>query len=403
MENEHFVAKRHRNIVYMLLGTFAGTIVMYLLHGRAVDELAVGLVLDVIFLFLLWFLLEHNRNAGLLFANRETTFKKIRTTYLLCWVFVAAVSFLPEYEKPMLAVSLLMTVCATPDIAVSTGVFLSGILSLALGSSMQELALYLFFSLFGGMIADALKSSTGKRWGEMIVAAVSVILPALFYYLFYREIRLSLLLVGAAEGLVLAGLVHLFYQRAVIRAAEEIADMLEELLDDSYVLRRELKNFSMAYYQHALRVSKLSGKCAAAVGADEKLCAAAGFYYRIGILEGDSIAASGVKIGRRKCFPEELLRIISEYDAQTAPPSSVSSAIVHMVDGLVKKLEVLDADMMLSDWNQNMVIYQTLNDFSAQGVYDKSGLSMNMFLKIREYLVNEGTTVMQEDLCGNRE
>ena len=36
-----------------------------------------------------------------------------------------------------------------------------------------------------------------------------------------------------------------------------------------------------------------------------------------------------------------------------------------------------------------MVIYQTLNEFSAQGLYDQSGLSMNMFLKIREYLVKE--------------
>ena len=40
-------------------------------------------------------------------------------------------------------------------------------------------------------------------------------------------------------------------------------------------------------------------------------------------------------------------------------------------------------------WNKEMVIYQTLNEFSAQGLYDQSGLSMNMFLKIREYLVKE--------------
>ena len=55
---------------------------------------------------------------------------------------------------------------------------------------------------------------------------------------------------------------------------------------------------------------------------------------------------------------------------------------------VVKEMEVLDSNAMKSEWNQNMVIYQTLNDFSAQGMYDESGLSMNMFLKIREYLVN---------------
>ena len=60
-----------------------------------------------------------------------------------------------------------------------------------------------------------------------------------------------------------------------------------------------------------------------------------------------------------------------------------------MTDGLIKKLEVLDSQTMSSGWNQDMVIYQTLNEYSAQGLYDESGLSMNMFLKIREYLVNE--------------
>ena len=37
-----------------------------------------------------------------------------------------------------------------------------------------------------------------------------------------------------------------------------------------------------------------------------------------------------------------------------------------------------------------MVIYQTLNEFSTNGMYDNAGMSMNMFLKIREYLVQEG-------------
>ncbi len=84
-----------------------------------------------------------------------------------------------------------------------------------------------------------------------------------------------------------------------------------------------------------------------------------------------------------------MIGVISEYNGELALPSTTESAIVHMVDGLIKKLEVLDSQTMSSEWNQDMVIYQTLNDFSAMGMYDKSGLSMNMFLKIREYLVKE--------------
>ena len=104
----------------------------------------------------------------------------------------------------------------------------------------------------------------------------------------------------------------------------------------------------------------------------------------------DFITGSGSwKVNRSQ--RADVIRIISEYDGETAPPSSIESAIVHMVNGLVKKIEVFDSYTMASEWNQDMVIYQTLNEYSASGIYDQSGLGMNMFLKIREYLVNEET------------
>ena len=108
----------------------------------------------------------------------------------------------------------------------------------------------------------------------------------------------------------------------------------------------------------------VAARCAAVVGADERVCSAAGMYYRIGVLEGAPLAKNGVKMAQRACFPEKVIRIIGEYNGEEALPSTIES-------------------------NQDMVIYQTLNEYSAAGLYDRSGLSMNMFLKIREYLVNE--------------
>lgn len=387
--NDRFVAKRYLNIVYMLLTAFAGTALAALLHGKYLDELVVYLAVDVVFILLFWFMLEHDRLLGRISANRETTFHKIMIAYLTCWILVVVSSFLPEFVKPMLAVPLIMAAFGTQSLAICTGVFLNVILCLTLGSSIQELALYMLLALFGGMIAEEFKDKRYRLWYEIIVAAVSIMFPALFYYLAYREIKMTLLLAGALEGIVFAFAMHLFYGRVLITVEEEIPNLLEDMLDDSYALRRELRSFSKVDFNHAKRVSAISEKCAGFIGADEKLCAVAGFYYRIGILEGNSIVTNGIHIAQRECFPEEVTRIISEYNGEQELPSTIESAIVHMVDGLIKKIEVLDSDMMSSDWNQNMVIYQTLNDFSAKGLYDKSGLTMNMFLKIREYLVNE--------------
>ncbi len=70
-------------------------------------------------------------------------------------------------------------------------------------------------------------------------------------------------------------------------------------------------------------------------------------------------------------------------------PSTRESAIVHMVDACIKKIEFLRTQEPPASWNQEMIIYQTLNELSATGIYDESGLSMNQFLKVRELLVRE--------------
>lgn len=61
--------------------------------------------------------------------------------------------------------------------------------------------------------------------------------------------------------------------------------------------------------------------------------------------------------------------------------------MVHMVDKVITKLDVLDKRTFSTNWNQDMVIYQTLNENSSTGIYDESGLSMNQFLRIRDFLV----------------
>ena len=60
-----------------------------------------------------------------------------------------------------------------------------------------------------------------------------------------------------------------------------------------------------------------------------------------------------------------------------------------MTDAIITKLEVLDSDTFTTDWNQSMVIYQTLNELSSKGVYDESGMAINQFLRIRDFLAEK--------------
>lgn len=391
---DRLVAKRFVNIILMLAVTLFADSLMAALHGRYLDEIVLLVVTDLVFFVLFLYVLEYHRLQKNIAGNRETSFRRILKGYLLSWCVVFGASFLPEFLKPILLIPILMTAYGTSEIAVYAGIFLNLSMCLALGSSIQECVMYAFLTLFGCMMAEGMEQGRVKSfWYGLLVLGISVLMPGCFYYLAYREVRMKLFLFGGVEGVLIAGVLLLFFKRITLEKQDEVIDTLDDILDENYPLHRELRSFSKADYRHAKRVSKVAASCAKLVGADERICAAAGFYYRIGILEGEAIGKNGVRIAQRECFPEVIIRIISEYNGEEALPSDIESAIVHMVDGLIKKIEVLDSTTMSSEWNQDMVIYQTLNDFSAKGLYDQSGLSMNMFLKIREYLVNKEALV----------
>ena len=116
-------------------------------------------------------------------------------------------------------------------------------------------------------------------------------------------------------------------------------------------------------------------------------------------------AAAGVELSARKparCWygsiapdheelvvPEKLTNILYEYYGKLRHPQTPESALIHMVDALIVRLDHIKNDVADSEWNHEILIIQTLNELSSSGMYDESGLSMNHFLKIRDYLTKE--------------
>lgn len=60
-----------------------------------------------------------------------------------------------------------------------------------------------------------------------------------------------------------------------------------------------------------------------------------------------------------------------------------------MIDQVITRIELMDHGVGDSSWNQDMVIYQTLNEITQNGLYDESGMSINQYLKARDYLLRE--------------
>jgi hypothetical protein len=98
---------------------------------------------------------------------------------------------------------------------------------------------------------------------------------------------------------------------------------------------------------------------------------------------------NGVDKAMALCFPESVIRILSEYYGQEKLPSTPESALVHMVDALVVRLDNEKEKGKRDQVDTELIIYQSLNEFSSSGIYDKSGMSMNLYIKMRGFLAKE--------------
>ncbi len=386
---ERFVAKRVVKLLYLIFITFLGGVLFGLLHRLHFGGILVIGFLDVLFAVLFIVFLESDRlHRG---DKPDTTedYQRICLYYTAGMVVMLGASFLPAYTVPVIAISFLLAAGLNREQALVIALFLNAQLAIANQMTAQVLSCYLLMTLLGVILTSMYEKKENRKYVEMMMLAVSVAIPILFSYLESGVPTWKLLLCVFLSGAVGMLSMHFLYDGLHRRLIWSDEISLDTIVDPSYHLVKEIKKYSQADYNHAIRVSRIAAHCAATVKADVKLSAVAGFYYRLGTFGGEPIVENGVKIAQNNCFPHTIITILSEYNGIQYPISSIESAIVHMTDTVVTKFELLDRTTLSSTWNRDMVIYQTLNDNSSSGIYDSSGLTMNQFLKIREYLAKE--------------
>ena len=358
-------------------------------NGLLLDQIVAYLTLDAIFLAVLLCMLEHSRIHHKIGNSASNHYGRISACYGILCIITAAFYFFPAFTFPAAAFALFLNLRANAEISVGLSVLLSILYCTASGGNFYELAAYCTLIFIGSWMAEAMHEKKHRPWGCLILLFSALCIPSLFYYLAYSKSQVQLFL---WNGEFIACAILLYYMLAnklYDQKDQEELDAYEAIIQEDYPLVKDIKNYSKAEYVHAIKVATISGKCAAEIGANEIIAAAAGFYYRLGVLEGEPFVKNAVRLAQENCFPSTLIEILSEYNGEWRLPSSKESAIVHMVDTCVKRIEMLSSQNLSSSWNQDMVIYQTLNEVSATGIYDESGVSMNQFLKVRELLVRE--------------
>lgn len=387
--------KDHASIfrIASLAGIAASTMILSIVFAIVkklyIDESICILLFSLVFTALFILVLELQRKQAQIGGNTETSFVRIAFCYAICCVMMFAMCYLPAFYKPVMLITLLMYAVSNELIALTVVVYYISLYGLLFSAEATEIILFSLMCLFAAAFASSLKKEGFRFISGMLVVILHILIPGLFYYWTYHEIQPVFYAIGAAEGLFIA--VFIVFVLAHIREETEKQITLNymDMIQDTYPLVTEVKAYSAVEYEHARKVAELCYRAAQKLEFDENLCAAAGFYYRLGRWEGEPYVENGVRQAQKYCFPKRLIDILNEYYGERKKPSTPESALVHIVDAITIKIEVLNKDLTLSDWNRDILIYQSLDGFSASGLYDESGMSINQFLRLREYLVKE--------------
>lgn len=358
-------------------------------NSVALDEALAYALIDAVFLAIVLYMLESGRLRRAIGASAASRYERISFCYGAFCALFAGFYFLPEFACPAAAPALFLSVVSNAEIGIGLSAFLCALLSAAKAGGIYELCACVVLIFIGAQAAYAMRQKNPRFWGCVMLFSASVSVPALFSYLSNKEADVLPLAWNAAFSAVFLYVFCLLADRLYDTALHEEEDAYERIMKEGHPLVGEMKNYATAEYVHAMKVATVARKCASEIGANELLAAAAGFYYRLGALEGEPYVENGVRLAEKSCFPIDVIQILSEYNGEERLPQTKESAIVHMADACIKRIELLSSQNLSSSWNQDMAIYQTLNELSATGIYDESGLSMNQFLKIRELLVRE--------------
>lgn len=389
MKEEKISIYRVIPIIGMFLSIVVSTSILFVVNKKDLDEFLCMVFLILGFIPIVIFELGYERRRGKISNNTQTTYKRICIGFFIASVIMVISSFLPEFFRPVILICLVLTAFSNQILGITGALFLNTILAVATTGNLYEFLTYTILIILSGLLADAFSQEEYKLYICTIFTSVSIVIPNIFYYLANEELLLQNILFSVMSGALVSGVSIAFFPKTKQVTEDEIVYSYERFLEDDYIQVRVVRAYSWNEYRHARKVSDIAYKYAKSLGLNSELAAAAGFYYRMGRWEGSHAVENSIKKAKELCFPEELIQILSEYYGEEKLPSTPESALVHMIDGLLIKLELLEKEVGTSQWNREILISQTLNEFSSSGLYDKSGLSINAFLKIREWLVKE--------------
>lgn len=373
-------------ISIILMVNFAFSYLFYFFNNLYLDDLAILIVLNIVFFLIFIINLFYNRTLGSLYVG--TNYLYLLFCIIISYVFLMISTLFLDYLFPFSIITIILCSVLDFGLVISFCIYLCMICSLFLNLDTIVIFSIIVLIIITGLLCDNYKKSNFKHpvIFTLILLMSSFLSLGCFNYVLDYYLSIENIMFCGINALIISVFFLVFYKRLCKFVKDERRISYETILDENYPILTDIRKISTLEYNHAIRVANISGECADLIGVDKLLCMAGGLYYNASNISPKGDSESFFNHLENICFPPDLINLLIERDTIKYPPSSKESAIVNISDIIVTKIEAIYKKADKSNWNTSMIVYQTLNDCSKSGVYDNSGLGMNEFLKIRDFL-----------------
>ena len=137
----------------------------------------------------------------------------------------------------------------------------------------------------------------------------------------------------------------------------------------------------------AKRTSRLVKEITELIGGNESLAQVGSFYAECGRTISSNYIKEGLIIARDNNFPVEIIAFIKEHNFKLGYPKSRETAITMIICKLTSTIEFLESRGMKR--NLSTVVDGVMDSCLMAGRLDASGLSLNEYKFIKDYLIEE--------------
>lgn len=387
MSNEiKFSFFRIITVLIILLVNFLFSFLFYYFNNLYLDDLGILFVLNIMFFLVFIINLFYKRMLGSIYVG--TNYLYLLFIITISYIILIISSLYIDYIFPFAIITILLCTVLDFGLSISFSIYYCMIYSICLKIDLLSIFAIIISIIITGLICDNYKNS---KFNYPIMFTFILVLSQFlcfgcFSYILDYDLSINKLTTSALNAVIIGFVFFVLYKKLCGFVKSERRFSYETILDENYPILTDIRKVSALEYNHAIRVANISGKCADLIGVDKMLCMAGGLYYNASNVSPKGDPEVFFRHLENICFPPELINILKEKDNINNPPSSKESAIVSISDIIITKLEAIYKKADKSNWNTSMIVYQTLNDCSKSGIYDNTGLGMNEFLKIRDFL-----------------